>query len=136
MHLLISIPAALLGSLLGSAVRGAVATAQDRVTGIGEEAAEPVVNVSISPVAGLVGGVAGGMLGVGTAFWIGALLGAAGMDRLDAKLLGQVGVDMDALVAKAVEVAERARRGGEDAAEAVVVESEAAEPETPEADRA
>jgi hypothetical protein len=117
MHLLISIPAALLGSLLGSAVRGAVATAQDRVTGGGGEAAEPVVNVSISPVAGLVGGVAGGMLGVGNAFWIGAVLGAAGMDRLDAKLLGQVGVDMDALVAKAVEVAERARTGGEAAAE-------------------
>ena len=118
MHLLISIPAALLGSLLGSAIRGAVATAQDRVAASGDEAAaEPVVNVSISPVAGLVGGVAGGMLGAGTAFWIGAVLGAAGMDRLDAKLLGQVGVDMDALVARAVEAAERARKGGEAAAE-------------------
>ena len=114
MHLLISIPAALLGSLLGSAVRGAVATAQGRVTGGGDEATtEGVVNVSISPVAGLVGGVAGGMLGAGTAFWIGAVLGAAGMDRLDAKLLGQVGVDMDAMVARAVAAADRARKGGE-----------------------
>jgi hypothetical protein len=125
MHLLISIPAALLGSLLGSAVRGAVATAQERVTG-GEAAAEPVINVSISPVAGLVGGVAGGMLGSGTAFWIGAVLGAAGMDRLDARLLGQVGVDMDAMVARAVEAADRARKGG----------GPAAEPEAPEAEQA
>jgi hypothetical protein len=124
MHLLISIPAALLGSLLGSAVRGAVATAQDRVGG---EAAERVVNVSISPVAGLVGGVAGGMLGAGTAFWIGAVLGAAGMDRLDAKLLGQVGVDMDALVAKAVEAAGRARAGGAAAAEPDAADAEATE---------
>ncbi len=123
MHLLISIPAALLGSVLGSAVRGAVATAQDRATGVGEAATEGVVNVSISPVAGLVGGVAGGMLGVGTAFWIGAVLGAAGMDRLDARLLGQMGVDMDALVARAVEAADQARKGVDAA-----VKNEAAEP--------
>jgi ribosomal protein L12E/L44/L45/RPP1/RPP2 len=83
--------------------------------------------VSISPVAGLVGGVAGGMIGAGTAFWIGAVLGAAGMDRLDAKLLGQVGVDMDALVAKAVEAAGRARAGGAAAAEPDAADAEATE---------
>jgi hypothetical protein len=114
MSLLISIPGALLGSLLGSAVRGVVASAQQRVTAGGETTnAEAVINVSLSPVAGLVGGVAGGLLGPGTAFWIGAVLGAAGMDRLDAKLLGQVGIDMDGLIARAMDAADKARKGGE-----------------------
>jgi hypothetical protein len=113
MHLLISILAALLGSLLGSAARGVVATAQLRTVGGTEAEAETVVNVTISPVAGLVGGVAGSLLGAGNAFWIGAVLGAAGMDRLDARLLGQVGIDMDAMVAKAMEAAAKARSGGE-----------------------
>jgi hypothetical protein len=114
MHLLISIPAALLGSLLGSAVRGGVAMAQSQVAGSGDQDVAEVgntINISPSPVAALVGGFAGSMLGPGAAFWIGAVLGAAGMDRLDAKLLGTVGIDMDALVAKAMQAAQQARQG-------------------------
>jgi hypothetical protein len=110
MHLLISIPAALLGSLLGSAVRGGVALAQARVTGSDAEDAA-AINLNASPAAALVGGLAGSVLGPGNAFWIGAVLGAAGMDRFDAKLLGMVGIDMDAMVAKAMEAAAKARQG-------------------------
>jgi hypothetical protein len=115
MQLLISIPAALLGSVVGSAVRGAVGMAQDRVDGAGDKGASDAsdtINVSGSPVAALAGGLAGSMLGPGTAFWIGAVLGAAGMDRFDAKLLGSVGIDMDALVKKAVKAAANARQSG------------------------
>ncbi|HET6745497.1 MAG TPA: hypothetical protein VFH90_06560 [Candidatus Limnocylindria bacterium] len=112
MQLLISIPAALLGSLLGSAVRGAVATAQERVAaGDDEDAGDlsDTINISPSPVAAVAGGLAGSILGPGTAFWVGAVLGAAGMDRFDAKVLGAVGIDMDALVKKAVKAAAQAR---------------------------
>jgi hypothetical protein len=116
-NLLISIPAALLGSLLGSAARGGVAMAQAQVSaGAGdttapdeaEAAAATTTNVGVSPVAGLIGGAVGSLLGVRVAFWLGAVLGAAGMDRLDAMLLGRVGIDMDALVAKASEAATEA----------------------------
>ena len=123
MQLLISIPAALLGSLLGSAVRGAVAMAQERVAAGGDEDAGDVsdtINISPSPVAAVVGGLAGSILGPGTAFWVGAVLGAAGMDRFDAKLLGTVGIDMDELVKKAMKAAAKARESataGEDATE-------------------
>jgi hypothetical protein len=127
MNLLISIPAALLGSVVGSAARGGLAMAQAQLGATMPAAGgspgpdEPTaavpaatINVSISPVAGLVGGAAGSMLGVSVAFWIGAVLGAAGTDRLDAMLLGRVGIDMDALVAKATEAANRARSGVSD----------------------
>jgi hypothetical protein len=120
MNLLISIPAALLGSLLGSAARGGVAMAQAQLSAAESEAIAPAatINVSISPVAGLIGGAVGSLLGVRAAFWLGAVLGAAGMDRLDAMLLGRMGVDMDALVAKATEaatdVASRARSAASD----------------------
>jgi hypothetical protein len=118
MNLLISIPAALLGSLLGSAARGAVAMAQAQLGGTGGDRTSPddpgaaapaaTINVSLSPVAGLLGGAIGSLLGVRVAFWLGAVLGAAGTDRLDAMLLGRVGIDMDALVAKASEAATEA----------------------------
>jgi hypothetical protein len=110
MNLLISIPAALLGSLVGSAARGGVAMAQAQLSVREPDAVTPAtaINVSISPVAGVIGGAVGSLLGVRVAFWLGAVLGAAGMDRLDAMLLGRMGVDMDALVAKATEAATEA----------------------------
>lgn len=129
MHLLISIPAALLGSLLGSVVRGAVAAAQRQVAGGGDAGkadAADGINVSASPVAALAGGLAGSLLGPGTAFWIGAVLGAAGMDRLDAKLLGTVGIDMDAMVAKAIDAAAKARQSATRGDEAAPAETEQA----------
>ena len=64
----------------------------------------------------LVGGVAAGVVtdavggGVGMAFWLGAVLGAAGADRLDWWLLDRLGVDRDALMAKARQAAESAQR--------------------------
>jgi hypothetical protein len=119
MKLLISIPAALLGSLVGSAARVGVAMAQAQLVakaGRSEVPDEPeavtagdTFNINGSPVAALVGGVVGSVLGVRVAFWLGALLGAAGMDRLDAMLLGRVGIDMDALMAKATEAATKGR---------------------------
>jgi len=48
--------------------------------------------------------------GVGMAFWLGAVLGAAGADRLDWWLLDRLGVDRDALMAKARQAAESAQR--------------------------
>jgi hypothetical protein len=65
-------------------------------------------------VAALIGGAVGSVLGLRMAFWVGAVLGAAGADRLDAMLLGRVGIDMDALVAKATEAASRARSTASD----------------------
>jgi len=126
MNLLISIPAALLGSLVGSAARGGVAMAQAQLNvRAGDSmpsdepdavAPAPTINVSLSPVAGLVGGAVGSLFGVRVAFWLGAVLGAAGMDRLDARLLGQVGIDMDALVARATEAATEAANRARSAA--------------------
>jgi len=122
MNLLIAIPAALLGSLIGSAARGGLAMVQAQLgeklaTADTAEPDEPLaaaaagtINVSVSPVAGLIGGALGSMLGVSVAFWVGAVLGAAGTDRLDAMLLGRVGIDMDALVAKATEAATQAAK--------------------------
>lgn len=127
MHLLISIPAALLGSLVGSAARGGMLMAQAQLS---TQASEPddqdesveavparaaaAINISVSPVAGLIGGAVGSVLGLRMGFWVGAVLGAAGTDRLDAMLLGRVGIDMDALVARATEAATRARSTASD----------------------
>jgi predicted MFS family arabinose efflux permease len=127
MNLLISIPAALLGSLVGSAARGGMLMAQAQLSAQATEAddqdesvdavpapAAATINISVSPVAALIGGAVGSMLGLRVAFWVGAVLGAAGTDRLDAMLLGRVGIDMDALVAKATEAATRARSTASD----------------------
>jgi hypothetical protein len=128
MNLLFSIPAAVLGSLVGSAARGAMLMAQAQLAAQSTEPLEPqgsdqaipaaaadAINISVSPVAGLIGGAVGSLLGMRVAFWVGAVLGAAGTDRLDAMLLGRVGIDMDALLAKATEAATRARSAGSDA---------------------
>ena len=78
----------------------------------------------------LVGGVAAGVVadavggGVGLAFWLGAVLGAAGADRLDWWVLERVGVDRNALIAKARKAAESAQR---QARKAVPIDEEAVE---------
>ena len=51
-----------------------------------------------------------GAAGLGLAFWLGAVLGAAGADRLDWWVLERVGVDRDALLARARKAAESAQR--------------------------
>jgi hypothetical protein len=104
MSLILSILAGLLGSLFGSAARAGAAMGRAQLEG------EPMpdVNISGSPIAGLVGGVVGMVAGPRTAFWLGAVVGAAGIDRFDAFLLRQVGIDMDAMVAKANQAAQSA----------------------------
>jgi hypothetical protein len=115
MRLIVSILAGLLGSLFGSAARAGTAMARAQLEG---EAMPETLNISGSPVAGLASGVVGTVLGPKTAFWFGAVLGAAGMDRFDAFLLRRVGIDIDALVAKATEAAKSAQAAASDAAEA------------------
>jgi hypothetical protein len=111
MTLILSILAGLLGSLFGSAARAGAAVGRAQLEG----GPMPDVNLSGSPIAGVVGGVVGLVAGPKTAFWLGAVLGAAGIDRFDAFALRQVGIDMDAMVAKANEAAQSAAG---DAAEA------------------
>lgn len=115
MRLIASIVAGLLGSLFGSAARAGTSMARAQLEG---EPMPDSFNISGSPVAGLASGVVGTVLGPRTAFWVGAVLGAAGMDRFDAFLLRKVGIDIDALVAKATEAAKSAQAAASDAADA------------------
>ena len=105
MSLILSILAGMLGSLFGSAAHAGLAMGRAQLEG---KPAPEVMNISGSPIAGLVGGVVGAVLGPKTAFWLGAVLGAAGIYRFDAILLKQVGIDLDAMVAKANEAAQAA----------------------------
>ena len=102
MRLLLSIPLALIGSMIGSALRGAVKVAEARLEA-DPDAPPPQITTTIiaSPAAAIVGGALGVLFGPRTAFWSGMVLGAAGVERLDGRLLGLVGVDLDALVARA-----------------------------------
>ncbi len=112
--MIIRIVAALFGSGLGAAVRAGV-TAVERQVGTAEPVDGPIV-VSGSLVAAVTAGVACSVLGRGPrlAFWFGALLTAAGADRLDGWVLQRFGVDRDRLVAqaRAVAAAPAARRSG------------------------
>jgi len=109
---------ALLGGTFGSAVKNAVDMAVRTVTR--DEAPPESITISASLVgsgaAALLGTV---LLGPRRAFWLSALFAAAGAEQLDRAVLRTVGVDVDALVAKAQQAAKAAaaRRGG--AAEAV-----------------
>jgi hypothetical protein len=114
MGLILSILGALGGSVAGAAVRAGIGMAERQLGARGKEgekASEPMmINGS------LVGGVAAGVVadavggGVGLAFWLGAVLGAAGADRLDWWLLERIGVDRNALMARAIKAAEGAQR--------------------------
>jgi hypothetical protein len=111
MGLILSIFAALGGSVAGAAARAGISMAEQQLGKKGAETPEPMmINGS------LVGGVVAGVLadavggGVGLAFWLGAVLGAAGADKLDWWALERVGVDRDALMAKARKAAEGAQR--------------------------
>ncbi|TMB85557.1 MAG: hypothetical protein E6J39_00950 [Chloroflexi bacterium] len=111
MGLILSIFAALGGSVAGAAVRAGITVVDQQLAKRASEGSEPMmINGS------LVGGVAAGVMadaiggGVGLAFWLGAVLGAAGADRLDWWVLERVGVDRDALLARARKAAESAQR--------------------------
>ena len=113
MSLIASILAGLLGSLFGSGARAGLAMARAQLEG---EPAPEVMNISGSPIAGVVGGLVGVVAGPKTAFWLGAVLGAAGIYRFDAILLKQVGIDLDEMVAKATEAAKSAQAAASEAA--------------------
>ena len=109
MHLILSILAGLLGSVAGAAARVGIDAVDRQLKG---EAQPENLMIVASPSAGLVAGVAGIVLGVRRAFWLGAVLSAAGADRLDARVMGRFGLDPEALVAKAKKAAARAQEAG------------------------
>jgi hypothetical protein len=99
---------ALLGSLVGSALRSGLKAAEARLDADPEAPPpEMTMNVSGSAIAALAGGLMGLLFGTRTAFWGGVALGAAGIERFDVRVLRMAGVDVDALVARAMEMAER-----------------------------
>src|SRR5579859_1160084 len=109
MRLILSILAALAGSLAGSATRAGVNIAERQL-----ERSDPPDMVSVN--GSLVGGLAAGFAadafgGPRLAFWLGAVLGAAGADRLDWWLLRRVGVDPEQLLARARDAATSQARG-------------------------
>ncbi len=110
--MIIRIVAALFGSGLGGTVRAGV-TVVERRLGAAEHAEGPI-NVSGSLVAALVSGIACSVLGRGPrlAFWFGALLTAAGADRLDWWVLQRFGIDPERLMeqARATAVRKASRR--------------------------
>jgi hypothetical protein len=117
--MIISTIAALLGSGLGGAVRAAV-TIVERQLGTAEPSDAPI-RVSGSLVAAITAGIVCSLLGRGPrlAFWFGALLAAAGTERIDWWVLRRLGVDPQRLMeqARAVAAARASRRSAaEDAA--------------------
>lgn len=138
MRLMLSIPMALVGSLLGSALRSGLKILDARLDSGPEAAGEVDMNINGSALAALGGGLMGLLFGTRTAFWSGVALGAAGVDRFDFRLLRMAGVDVDAMIAKARTMAERGQGAVEEASEAVedgaglaaefTVESPASEP--------
>jgi hypothetical protein len=128
MGLILSILAALGGSVAGAAVRAGIGMVEQQLgrgaKGAKQAPAPMMINGS------LVGGVAAGVVadavggGMGLGFWLGAVLGAAGADRLDWWVLERFGVDRDALMAKALKAAENAQR---QARKAVPISEEAVE---------
>jgi hypothetical protein len=108
MRLLLSIPMALLGSLVGSALRAGLKVAEDRLDAGPDAPGTGDVNINGSALAALGGGFMGLIFGTRTAFWSGVALGAAGIDRFDFRLLRMAGVDVDAMIARARSMAEQA----------------------------
>ncbi len=99
--MILSILAALFGSGLGGAVRAGVTVAERRL-GTADATDEPVA-VSGSLVAALVAGTLCNTFGrsLRVSFWVGAVLGAAGTERLDWWVLRRFGVDPERLMAQA-----------------------------------
>jgi hypothetical protein len=122
MRLLLSIPLALFGGTLGSVLRQGLRFAEQRLDADpGEPPLQLTTTITASPAAAIAGGALGLLLGPRTAFWSGVALGAAGVERFDARLLGLVGVDLDVLIA-------RVTAGAPEAAADDSSESPAAEP--------
>jgi hypothetical protein len=122
MHLILSILAGFAGSALGAAARAGIDAAERQLRG---EPQPDNVIVNASPVAAVAGGALGLILGARRAFWIAAVLSAAGSHRLDERLMGKAGIDLDGLIAKAQEAAAQARSKAGSEASAVEIGTEA-----------
>lgn len=104
MRFILSILAAFTGSVVGAAVREGVSAAERQLERTGP--APGMVSINGSLVSGVAAGVVGDAVGgPRLAFWLGAVLGAAGTDRLDWWILRRAGVDPEQLMAKAREAA-------------------------------
>lgn len=113
MRLIISVLAAMLGSTLGAAARVGIDLADGALHGEGGTDKPIAINASLTAAA--IGGFFGSMLGgPRRAFWLGAVLSAAGAERFDHMIAGKFGIDTDALVAKATEAAQKARAAARD----------------------
>jgi predicted membrane-bound spermidine synthase len=103
MRLILSILLSFVGTLVGSGVRSAINLAERQL-----EHAGPPGDVNIN--GSLVGGVAAGVVadaigGPRLGFWLGAVFGAAGADRLDWWILRRAGLDPEKLMARARDAA-------------------------------
>jgi hypothetical protein len=105
MGLILSLFAALAGSVAGAGVRAGMRVAEQQLGG-GKASAEPMM-INGSLVGGVAAGVVADAIGGGPslAFWLGAVLGAAGADKLDWWVLRRVGVDPEQLIGKARDAA-------------------------------
>jgi hypothetical protein len=105
MHTILAIFAALVGSTFGNAIRAGVDTASQRLQS--GTTADDSIMVNGSLLASVVTGTTVSTIGGGTglAFWIGAVLGAAGADRLDWVVFKRFGLDRDKLIAQARDAA-------------------------------
>jgi hypothetical protein len=105
MHTILAIFAALVGSTFGNAIRAGVDTASQRLQGGTTKDDSIMVNGSLlaSVVTGTTVSTVGG--GAGLAFCIGAVLGAAGADRLVWVVFKRFGLDRDKLIAQARDAA-------------------------------
>ena len=91
--------AALVGSLVGAAAREGVGLARRQAAG---EGGPPAVTLTASIIASATVGLITSLVGGSRlAFWLGAVLGAAGADQLDEMVFGRVGFDPADLVARA-----------------------------------
>lgn len=136
MRLLLSIPAAMLGSVAGTALRAALEAAQERMDADpGAPAPEMSLNLTASPLSGIAGAVVGLLFGVRTAFWAGVALGAAGIERFDLRVFKMAGLDVEAMIERARSMAAQAQGGGGEpapAAEFTVETAETSEAPSPE----
>jgi hypothetical protein len=106
MNLILSI----LAGVLGSAVGGAARVGVEMLERGGRRGSDEPVVINGSLTAAVAGGLLGTLLGgPRRAFWLAAVLSAAGAERLDARILSRAGIDYGALVDRAVSAARQAR---------------------------
>jgi hypothetical protein len=110
--------AALVGSSFGGVIRIAVDAVADRAAGDASPEGPVTANGAVLSSIGV--GLVSATLGRSPrlAFWLGAVLGAAGADRFDDTLFARFGINRDALMARAREAVARQRGAHPEGAEA------------------